>query len=438
MLSIMELYRQKLCSAENAVKLIPAKGVISMGMRAATPPALLSALAQRARHGEIKSLRVYYLRCGDIALKTIFQEDLLEIFHPYSSMFTKGEIELAERGFAKGKKYINFVPINFSRYPYIIDKTVALDAFLVTVSPLDKSGYFSFGLHGDYAIELSRKAKKLIVEVNENMPRTAGNSLLHISEVDAIVENTGTLLEDHAFTSDELDIKIGKIIAELIPDEATIQIGIGGVPNAVCLELTAHKNLGVHTEVLTPGVIELIKKGVITNRKKNVHPHQSVFTFAAGDKQMYDFLNDNPSMTCYSVSYVNEPFIIAQNDNMISVNSFIEIDFSGQVNAEFLQHQFSGVGGQLDFVRGAFYSKGGKTILASHSTTKDEKYSKIIPRITRVVTDTRLDVDYVVTEYGYCQLAGKSTTERTLALIELAHPKFRDELLQEAREHHFI
>ncbi|MGH2639887.1 MAG: acetyl-CoA hydrolase/transferase family protein [Rhabdochlamydiaceae bacterium] len=215
-------------------------------------------------------------------------------------------------------------------------------------------------------------------------------------------------------------------------------MGIGGVPNAVCEALLNHQELGLHTEVLTQGALNLIRQGVVTNQHKKLYRHQTAFTFAAGDLELYKAVHNNPSMGCYAVSQINEPWMIAQNDNMVSVNSFIEIDFSGQVNAEFVKHQFSGVGGQLDFIRGAKMSKGGKAILAGHSTTKGEKMSKIIPRLNSITTDTRLDVDYVVTEYGSCRLTGLSTSERTKALIHLAHPKFRDELTRQAKELHFI
>lgn len=433
-----EIYKKKLTSADKAVELIPARGAISMGMRAATPPALVKALAQKAKAGGVQDLKVYYLRCGKVAMETIFQEALLDVIHPYSSMLTREEIALAKRGFDQKKKYVQFLPASFSTYPRTISETVSLDAFMTTVSPLDKAGYFNFGIHGDYVIELSRKAKKLIVEVNEHMPRLAGRTLLHISEVDAIVENHVPLLEDIPRKGDAIDTQIGGIIAKLIPNGATIQMGIGGVPNAVCAALTNHTDLGIHTEVITPGLVDLIKKGIVTNKKKTIHPYQTIFTFAAGDTAMYDFLNDNVSMQCLPVSYVNDPFIIGQNENLISVNAFIEIDFSGQTNSEFIGHQFSGAGGQLDFMRGAYYSKGGKSILASHSTNKDGSISRIIPRLSSIVTDTRLDVDYVVTEYGYCRLRGKTTTERTLGLIELAHPKFREELKRQAKEQHFI
>ncbi|CDZ77522.1 Succinyl-CoA:coenzyme A transferase [Legionella massiliensis] len=433
-----KLYQQKLLSAEAAVNLIPSTATISMGMRVATPPALCTALAQRAKAGDLKELKVYYLRCGEIALKTIFQEELLHIIRPYSSMMSAGEVKLTERGYALGKKYINFVPISFSRYPSTIKGQTKLDAFIVTVAPMDKFGFFNLGTNGDYAIELARYAEKLIIEVNENMPRTAGLTSIHISEVDAIVENTVPLLEEPSKPATDLDRQIGQHITSLIPDGATIQMGIGGVPNAVCEQLIHHKNLGIHTEVITAGMVELIKQGAVTNTQKSIHPYANVFTFAIGDRHLYDFINNNPSMHCLPVSYVNEPTIIGKNNLMHSVNAFIEIDFSGQVNAEFIGHQFSGVGGQLDFLRGVHYSEGGKTIIASSSTAKHGTLSRIVPRLTSMATDTRLDVNYVVTEYGVAQLKGKSTSERTKQLINIAHPDFRDQLEQQAKEQGFI
>ncbi|HAU1654599.1 TPA: acetyl-CoA hydrolase/transferase family protein [Legionella pneumophila] len=433
-----KLYQHKVCTAEDAVRLIPQTAVISMGMRVATPPALCQALSQRAKAGDLKEVKVYYLRCGDVALRTIFQEDVLHIIKPYSSMMSKGEVLLAQRGYEKGKKYINFVPISFSRYPETIKSITRLDAFIVTVAPIDQYGFFNFGTNGDYAIELARYADRLIVEVNENMPRTAGSTLVHVSEVDAIVENTTSLIEEPSKPVSELDKQMGQYIASLIPDGATIQMGIGGVSNAVCEQLISHKNLGIHTEVMTAGMIDLIKQGVVTNTHKTLNPYVNVFTFAIGDRPLYDFINNNLSMACLPVSYVNEPTIIGKNHMMTSINAFIEIDFSGQVNAEFIGHQFSGVGGQLDFIRGVHYSPGGKTIIASSSTAKNGTVSRIVPRLATVATDTRLDIDYVVTEYGVAQLKGRSTTERTHQLIKLAHPAFRDELIHQAKQQGFI
>ncbi|MDR3503216.1 MAG: acetyl-CoA hydrolase/transferase C-terminal domain-containing protein [Legionella sp.] len=437
-MDVEKQYAAKFKSAAEAINLIPPTAVISMGMRVATPPALCHALAERAKAGDLKEVKVYYLRCGDVALKTIFQEELLHIIKPYSSMMSKGEVLLAERGYAVGKKHIHFVPVSFSRYPHTIKALTSLDAFIVTVSPMDKFGFFNLGVNGDYAIELARYADKLIVEVNENMPRTAGSTSIHISEVDAVVEHTAPLLEEPSQPATELEKRIGQHITSLIPDGATIQMGIGGVPNAVCEQLGDHKNLGIHTEVITSGMVDLIKKGIVTNTNKTLHPYTNVFTFAIGDKELYDFIDNNPSMNCLPVSYVNEPTVIGKNNLMTSVNAFIEIDFSGQVNAEFIGHQFSGVGGQLDFIRGVHYSEGGKTIIASSSTAKSGRISRIVPRLSSIATDTRLDIDYVVTEYGVAQLKGKSTTERTLALIKIAHPDFHEQLQQQAKQQGFI
>ncbi len=428
-------YQKKCVSPEDAVSILPKTSVISMGMRVATPPALLKALEKRIRANEIDELKAYYMRCGDVALETIFQEDLMDKVRPYSSMMTRGEIKLALKGFNEGKKNINYVPITFSRYAEFIKRHTELDAFLVMVSPMDKFGYFNLGLNGDYAIELARYAKKLIVEVNEHLPRTAGQTMLHISEVDFIVENTTPLLEEPSRPILDVDKAIGRFVAPLIPDGATIQMGIGGVPNAVCEELKDRQDLGIHTEVFTSGMMDLIKRGVVTNKKKTLHRHASVFTFAIGTREVYDFIDNNPSMLCFPASYTNEPNVVGQNNSMISVNAFVEIDLFGQVNAEVIGgHQFSGVGGQLDFVRGVKYSKGGKTILASSSTAGHGKFSRIVPRLASIVTDTRLDVDYVITEYGICQLIGKSTTERAEALIGIAHPDFRGGLIEAAKK----
>lgn len=433
MLPLTSLYQQKCQSAEQAVSRIPKRAAISIGMRAATPPALLQALAQRASLGELEQLKVYYMRCGKIAMQTIFQEALLDVIHPYSSMLSLDEVLLMKKGYEQGKNYVHYVPISFSHYPRTIAETVNLDAFLVTVAPMDKNGYFNFGIHGDYAIELARKAKTLIVEVNPQMPCTGGMTLLHLSEIDAIVEHEAVLQEDLPRPISKEDESIGQTIAEMVPNGATIQLGIGSVPNAICAYLKNHQNLGLHTEVLTPGIVELIQAGVINNQQKQLHRYHHVFTFAAGNRAMYDFIHQHPAMACYPVSHVNDPFTIGKMDYFVSVNSFIEIDLLGQVNSEYLQHQFSGAGGQLDFIRGAYQSKGGKAILASHSTTDGGKISKIVPRLQSITTDTRLDVDYVVTEFGCTRLIGKSVAERAHALIELAHPDFRESLYLEAK-----
>ena len=234
---------------------------------------------------------------------------------------------------------------------------------------------------------------------------------------------------------------IGSYIAEVIPDGATIQLGYGGIPNAIAHYLEGHKDVGIHTEVFGPGIVDMIEKGVVTGRRKTLHPRKNIFTVAQGIKSMYEFMKDNPSMESYPVSYVSDPAIIAQNDNIISINSILEVDLLGQCNAEFLAGSiFSGTGEQLEFVRGAFNSRGGKSILAFYSTARNGEVSRVVPRFEpgTVVTTPRTDTHYLVTEYGVVSLKGKSTQERALDIISLAHPKFRDDLLREAENMYLL
>jgi itaconate CoA-transferase len=316
-----------------------------------------------------------------------------------------------------------------------------LDVLMTTVSPMDSAGYFSLGTANDYTSTAARAAKLCLVEVNRHMPRVFGDSALHISEVDAVVENHTPLVEMPPAELAPEDEAIGRAIAEMVPDGACLQLGVGALPNAVAGFLEGHRDLGIHTEVFGPGMVELIKKGVVTGRRKTLHPRKHVFTVAQGDAAMLEFMDDNPAMESYPVSYVNHPATIARNRDMISINAIIQVDLTGQCNSEFLAgHQFSGTGGQLDFVRGAFDSPGGKSILAFHSTAQDGKVSRVVPRLDpgAAVTTPRMDTHYLATEYGVANLKGRSTRERALAIIELAHPDFRDELLREAENHYLL
>jgi itaconate CoA-transferase len=327
------------------------------------------------------------------------------------------------------------VPNYFYQIPRLFTEFIPIDSFVITVSPMDKFGYFSLGTNNDYSSTVLRNCRWSVVEVNKNMPRVFGESLVHVSEVGAIVEHDAPLPEFPEHAPQPEDEKIGQAVAELIPDGATIQMGIGGIPNAVARFLSNRKDLGIHTELLCDGMVDLIKKGVVTGRRKSIHKHKNVFTVALGTKALYEFMDDNPSMESYPASYCNNPTVIAQNENMVSVNSAIEIDLYGQVNAEGLaHHEFSGTGGALDFMRGAFDSRGGKSFIAVYSTAKQGQVSRIVARLENNVTDPRMDTEFVVTEYGITNLKGKSTEERALALIELAHPKFRDELTRQAKE----
>jgi len=321
--------------------------------------------------------------------------------------------------------------------PRLIREHMQVDVCATTVSPMDRAGYFTFGVANDFTSTAARCAKRLLVEVNEYMPRVHGDSRIHISEVGAVVENHTPLNEVARSTPGPVDELIGQKIADMVPDGATIQIGVGELPAAVCIFLRDRKDLGIHTEFLCPPMVDLIKAGAVTGAKKTLHPRRHLFTVALGDQEMLDIMHDNPAFESYPVSYTNHPAVIAQNDNLMSINSVIEVDLSGQCNAEFLAgHQFSGSGGQLDFVRGAYDSKGGKSILAFHSTAKNGAVSRIVSRLSEnaIVTTPRNDTHYLVTEFGSANLKGKSTRDRALAIIDLAHPHFRDELLRAAED----
>jgi len=428
-------YQKKLATPERAVECIRNGDVIVYGMSVAQPPALLTAIADRVRAGSLEDIKVYNFLPLEHAMKTVLDpalSDRIEV----NSWFIGG----GERGLIKTELNY-FVPSYLHQVPRMCKEYMDVDICVTTVSPMDRYGFFTFGTANDMTSTSARESKTLIMEVNKNMPRVFGDSLLHISEVDAIVENHVPLLELKFPAPRPEDEVIGNFIAEMIPDGAVLQLGIGGLPNAVASSLSGRKDLGVHSELLTEGMIHLIKKGVITGRKKNLNPGKHVYTTASGSKDMYEFMNDNPSMESYLASYVCDPYIIAQNDNMIAVNSIIEVDLTGQVNAEFLGGTtFSGTGGQLDFVRGAFSSKGGKSIHAFYSTAKSGEISRVVPRMKEgaVVTTPRADTHYLATEYGVVNVKGKSTRERALEIINIAHPKFREWLFREAEDMYLI
>jgi itaconate CoA-transferase len=435
MSSYQEQYRKKLTTPEKAVADIKDGATIVPGMVNGEPYALLSAIADRARQGDLKDINIYFLHPAEGAAMTVLAPDLCDCIQVYTWF-----VGLADRARVRvGLNY--FVPNYFHQIPRLIKDFMQVDVAVAAVSPMDKAGYFTFGTSNDYTSTAARNCKKLIVEVNEHMPRVFGDSLLHISEVDAIVENSAPLFETIPQEPDADDGIIGKRVAGMVPDGATIQLGAGNVPNAIAHYLMDHKDLGIHTELFCPSIVDLIEKGVVNGRKKTIHPMKNVFTMARGTKKMYEFMDNNPTMESYPVSYVNNPEVIAKNDNMISINSILEVDLLGQCNAEFMGgYQFSGTGGQLDFVRGAFDSNGGKSILAFHSTAKKGEVSRVVPRFEAgtVVTTPRMDAQYLVTEHGVVDLKGKSTRERALEIIGIAHPKFRDELLREAEDMYLI
>jgi len=428
-------YKSRLTTAADAVEPIANGETIVYGMSVSQPPALLAALADRARDDKLHGIRLYSFLPLKHALDTVLDPYLADCIQNLS-WFVGG----ADRNLIKtGLTY--HVPTYLHQIPRLCRDFMEIDTVITTVSPMDKSGYFTFGTANDYISTATRHCKRLIVEVNENMPRVFGESLLHVSEVDLIVENTVPLIEMPPPDPRPEDEIIGPMLAEMVPDGATIQLGIGGLPNAITRYLTNHKDIGVHTELLTEGMIDLIEKGVITGKRKNLHPRKNVFTTASGTRRMYEFMDNNPSMESYPASYVCSPTVIARNDNMIAVNAILEVDLLGQANAEYLGGTtYSGTGGQLDFIRGAFDSRGGKAILTFYSTAKGGKLSRIVPQLKQgsIVTTPRNDAFYLVTEYGVANLKGKSTKERALAIINLAHPRYREELMREAENMYII
>jgi itaconate CoA-transferase len=435
------IYQSKLTTPADAVARIGSGSNLSMGMAMTEPPALLKALADRASARNVDDLKVYYFESTPIAGETILRYELGDRIHPYCMFISPVERALIKKGEQNGgRKVLTYVPSNFSQSPRILTEHIGIDTFLVTVSPMDRHGFFTLGTGNDYSSKVARAAKHLIVEVNNQMPRVYGSlAQLHVSEVEAIVENNVPLLEMPLNKMAPEDAAIGKMIAEMVPDGACLQMGVGALPNLVCSQLRGRKDLGIHTEALCPGMIELIETGVVNNRRKRLNPGKTVFTFAMGQKAMYEFLDDNPDVESYPVDYVNDPYVIAQNDNVVSVNAALQIDLTGAVNAEhMLGHQYSATGGQLDFVRGAYASRGGKSIIACHSTAAKGKVSRIVARLDGPVTTPRIDTHYIATEFGTVNLKGLSSTERASELISLAHPDFKNDLMTAAKGMHLI
>jgi acyl-CoA hydrolase len=319
----------------------------------------------------------------------------------------------------------------------------AQQVVMLQVAPMDEFGYFSMGTNCDFALPLGKRAEKLIVQVNENMPRTFGRNFFHISEIDAIIEDNVPLPNIPVLPPNDNERMIGNYVAELVEDGSCIQLGIGSLPNAVAYSLENKKDLGVHTESMPDAIRILWEKGVINNSRKTFHPDISMTSFAVGSNELYKWLNNNPSIHFYPTNYILDPHLVGKNDNMVCINSALQVDLTGQVNAESMGfRQFSHGGGQQDLMMGSFNSKGGKGIIAMESTveTKKGRISKIVPHLDygAFVTTGRSDVHYVVTEYGIADIKVWSVRERVKRLIAVAHPDFRDELKFEAEKAFFI
>ena len=325
-----------------------------------------------------------------------------------------------------------YTPSFFFEIPRLFKKSILpVDVALISVSPPDKFGYCSLGISVDYTKAAAECAKTVIALINDKMPRTGGDSLIHIDDIDFALEQSEELIELQRPVIGDVERKIGENCVSLIKDGATLQLGIGAIPDAVLTFLDKKKDLGIHSEMFSDGVLDLVEKGIITNKAKSIHKGKFVAAFLMGSKKLWNFVDNNPMVEMHPVDYVNHPLIVSQNYRMTSINSAIQIDFMGQVNAESIgSKQFSGTGGQVDFVRGTSMCEEGVSIIAMPSTASKGKLSRIMPVLDEgaAVTTSRNDIHYVVTEYGIAQLRGKSLRKRAEALIEIAHPDFREEL----------
>jgi acyl-CoA hydrolase len=409
-------------SPKEALSVIQSNQRIYIHGSAHTPTFLLKHLAleaPRLKNVEIISISVY----GDLYVdKPAFRDSFY-----FNSLFVSASVRNAVKD-----GYADYVPVFLSEIPELFKQNILpIDVAIVQVSPPDVHGYCSLGVSVDIARSAVNTAKILIAQVNPNAPRTHGDGLIHCSRFNAMVYCEDALHEANFGEKTGLtEIKIGEYIAAMIEDKSTLQMGIGAIPDAVLRCLHNHKNLGVHTEMCSDGIIELIEKDVINNRYKNIHPNKTVSSFALGSKKLYDYINDNPAFAFLDIDYVNDPHVIRRNDKMVAINSAIEIDITGQACADSIgTYQFSGVGGQMDFMRGAALSNGGKPIIALPSRTA-KGIARIVPALkpgAGVVT-TRAHMHYVVTEYGVAYLFGKNLRQRAKALIDIAHPDDREML----------
>lgn len=406
---------------------------VFVGGNAGVPYALIDDLIKHSKGFSDIEL-VHMLALGDTRWA---KEEYRQLFK-VNTFFIHGEE--VRRAVDEGRA--DYTPVFLSEMSSLFsDGTLPLDAALVMVSPPDEFGYCSLGVSVDISMSAVRNATIAIAQINPQMPRTAGHSFIHISEFKACIEADEPLQEIEPLPIDSVTERIGQYVAMLVEDGSTLQVGVGKIPSATLKYLQRHKDLGIHSEMLSDSVMDFIASGAITNRKKTFHPGKIVTSFCMGSERLYKFVHNNPHIEFYPSSYVNKPTNIAKNDNMISINSALEVDLTGQVVADSLGYDFySGIGGQVDFVSGAAMSRGGKPIIALPSTAKNERVSRIVPFIAEGagVTTSRGNVHYIVTEYGIASLRGKSIRERALELIRVAHPKFRAQLLAEVRKNYWV
>ncbi|MBP1744832.1 MAG: cat2 [Firmicutes bacterium] len=422
-----DIYAGKLVTAAEAVANIKSGNRVVVGHAVGEPVELVEAMvANKDNYKDVEVVHMVAMGKGEYAKEGM--EDHFHVNSIFAGATTKECIN-SGRG--------DFTTSYFYQVPGLFEKGyMPVDVALVQLSEPDEHGYCSFGVSNDYTKPAADNAGIIIAEVNKQMPRTYGESFIHVSDIDYIVEADHPIIELAPPRIGDVEKAIGKHCAELVEDGSTLQLGIGAIPDAVLLFLKDKKDLGIHSEMISDGVVELVEAGVITNKKKTLHQGKSVVTFLMGTKRLYDYVNNNPAVELRPVSYVNDPTVIMKNSKMVSINSCVQVDLMGQVCSESIGiKQISGVGGQVDFVRGVSMAKDGqgKSIIAIPSTASKGKVSRIVPFLDHgaAVTTSRNDVDYIVTEYGIAQLKGKTLKDRARALIKIAHPDFKEGLQEE-------
>jgi acyl-CoA hydrolase/RimJ/RimL family protein N-acetyltransferase len=425
-------YRARVVTPPEAVRRIKPGRRVLVGSGAAEPTALVRALVEDGGHLADNEI-VHLLTLGPAPY---VQPEMKDRFRHTAFFIGPNVREAVQAGRA------DFMPVFLSEIPRLIrSRRIPIDVVLVQVTPPDRHGCVSLGVSVDIVRAAVDSAELVIAEVNPNMPRTFGDAVVSLSDIDWLVPVETPMLELPAEPIDEISAEIGRHVATLIPDGATIQTGIGSIPHAVVRALGNRRDLGIHTEMLSDSVLELVEAGVVTGRRKTLCPGKVVTSFVMGTRRLYEWVHDNAGVELRSSDYTNDPFVIAQNDAMISINSALAVDLTGQVAADTLGGRFfSGIGGQVDFIRGAARSRGGKPIIAMPSTAKNKTISRIqaVLEAGAGVVTSRGDVHYVVTEYGVADLFGRNVRERATALTEIAHPDFRGELLAQAKARRYV
>jgi len=424
-------YKERCVSADEAVRVVKSGDNVHIHPGCAIPTRLVNALSARAP--ELENVEILHILTFNPA--PYVAPEMKGHFH-HTALFTGANVrEAVNDGRA------DYVPVFLSEIPSLFKHEYPIDVSIIHVSPPDEHGFCSYGIGAEVTKPATEEAKTIIAQVNPRMPRVHGDNFIHVSKIKAFVEVDDPLVEIVQGTVSDRNKAIGRNVATLIEDGSTLQMGIGGIPDAVLLYLEDKRGLGIHTEMFSDGVVKLVEEGVITNDRKTFHPGKMVASFCMGTKRLYDFVADNPLIEFHPSNYVNDPFNVAKNDKMVAINSALSVDLTGQVNSDSIGSRiYSGFGGQVDFIRGASRSQGGKPIIALPATAKSDTQSRIVPVLApgAGVVTSRADVHYVVTEFGVAYLHGKSIRQRARALIDISAPQFREELEAEARRLRYL